>query len=131
MGVFNSPDIFQERISKLFEVLDMVSAYIDDVLVITENNFKDHLKALNIVVRGSGVKSKCRKSFFERIKFEYLGFWVINNEVIPLSSKVEAIKSISVPTNVRNVQKFVGLVNDHRYMWRKREYALAPLTKLC
>ena len=36
MGVCNSPDIFQEKIYKLFDGLDMVRAYIDNVLVTTK-----------------------------------------------------------------------------------------------
>ena len=36
MGVCNSPDIFQENISELFDGFDTVSSYIDYVLVITK-----------------------------------------------------------------------------------------------
>ena len=32
MGVCNGPNIFQEKISELFDGFDMVCAYIDDVL---------------------------------------------------------------------------------------------------
>ena len=39
MGVCNSPDIFQEKISELFDVFNMVHAYIDDLLFINGNNF--------------------------------------------------------------------------------------------
>ena len=46
MGVYNSPDISQEKISELFDGFDMVCVYIDDVIVINKNNFKYHLKAL-------------------------------------------------------------------------------------
>ena len=48
MGVYNSHNTSQEMISELFEGFDMVRAYIDDAPVITNNNFKDHLKALDI-----------------------------------------------------------------------------------
>ena len=55
MGVCNSPDIFQEKISKLFEGFDMVHFYIDDVLVITKSDFKYHInvsdKVLLIIVK--------------------------------------------------------------------------------
>ena len=51
LGFYNSPDIFQENISELFDVFDMVCAYIDGVLVITKNNFHDHLKALDRVLQ--------------------------------------------------------------------------------
>ena len=46
-------------------------------------------------------------------------------------SKVEAIKAIDIPTKVRNVQMFVGLMKYYRYMWHKCTHILAPLKKLC
>ena len=45
-GACNSPNIFQENIYKLFEGFDMLRAYIDDILVITKNDFKYHLNTL-------------------------------------------------------------------------------------
>ena len=46
MGVLKSPNIFQEKISELFKGFNMVHAYIDGVLVISNNEFKDHLNTL-------------------------------------------------------------------------------------
>ena len=60
----------------------------------------------------------------------YLGFLVIKYLLGYLASKVESIKSINTPTKVRDVRRFVGLVNDYWDIWRKRAYTLAPLTKL-
>ena len=51
MRVCNSPNIFQENISEVFDGLDMICAYIFDVLIITKNNFEDHLKALEKVLQ--------------------------------------------------------------------------------
>ena len=62
---------------------------------------------------------------------EYLVFWVRNNGVRLLSSKVEAIKEIVVPTKVCDVRRFVGIVYSNRDMWRKRAHALSPLRKQC
>ena len=45
MGVCNSPDIFQEKISELFEGFDIVRLYIDNVLLIKDKEFTDHLKS--------------------------------------------------------------------------------------
>ena len=42
----NIPDTFQENIDELFEGLNMVCAFIDNVLVITKYDFADHLKVL-------------------------------------------------------------------------------------
>ena len=51
MRALNSPDIFQENISELFDGFYMVRAYIDDALVITDNNFEVHLKSLDRVLQ--------------------------------------------------------------------------------
>ena len=97
----------------------MVRAYIDDVLVITKNNFKGHLKALYRVLQRlaeAGLKVNAEKSFFVRTETEYIGFWVSNNRAIPLLSKVEVIKAINVPTEVSDVRRCVGLTNYYRDM---------------
>ena len=77
MGVCNSPDIFQEMISELFYGFDMLRDYIDDVLITTKNNSKDHLKALDKVLQRLaevGFKVNVEKSFFGQTLNEYLGF---------------------------------------------------------
>ena len=50
MGVCNSPDIFQEKIIELFNGLEYFRAYIDDLLIISNGNFEDHLYKKNIDV---------------------------------------------------------------------------------
>ena len=79
MGVCNSPDIFQEKISELYDGFDMVHAYIDDVLVIPKDNLEDHLKDLDRVLQRlaeAGLKVSAEKSFLGRTETEYIGFCV-------------------------------------------------------
>ena len=69
----------------------MLRAYIDDVLVIRKINFEENLKSLDRVLQRlveAGLKVNPEKSFFGRTETEYLGFWISNNGVRPLSSKV-------------------------------------------
>ena len=111
----------------------MVHAYIDDILVITKDNLKDHLKSLERVIQRLAeavLKVNTEKSFFGRTETEYLDLWVSNNGVRPLSSKVEAIKSIDYPTKVRDARRFVGIMNYYRDTWRKWAHTLDPITKL-
>ena len=61
----------------------------------------------------------------------YLGLYVSNNGMSPLSSKLDASKSIYVRTKVCDVNQFMVLVNYCGDMGRKRSHTLAPLTKLC
>ena len=50
IGVCNSPDIFQENISELFDGFVMVRAYIDNIILMTKNNSEENLKALDKVL---------------------------------------------------------------------------------
>jgi hypothetical protein len=50
MGLSNSPDVIQEKISTLMSILEFVRAYIDDFLIITQSRWKDHLQKLEEVL---------------------------------------------------------------------------------
>ena len=39
MGLYNSPDIFQEKMNELFNGLEYNRAYIDDLLIISNGDF--------------------------------------------------------------------------------------------
>ena len=43
MGLCNSPDIFQEKMSELFVGLDTVRVYIDELLHVTKASWTEHL----------------------------------------------------------------------------------------
>ena len=43
MGLCNSPDIFQEKVSILIEGLKFVCTYIDNLLMLSKGSFEDHL----------------------------------------------------------------------------------------
>ncbi len=42
MGIAGSPDIFQEKMSKLMETIEFVRAYLDDLLCISKLSLEDH-----------------------------------------------------------------------------------------
>ena len=61
----------------------------------------------------AGLKVNVEKSFFRQTESGYIGIWVSNQGVRPLSLKFEAIKKIDVPTKVHDVCRLVGLINDY------------------
>jgi len=67
MGLCNSPDIFQEKMSTLFHDLENVRAYINDLLVLATGTWEEHLVQLEEVLirlQKSGLKVNAKKSFF-------------------------------------------------------------------
>jgi Reverse transcriptase (RNA-dependent DNA polymerase) len=49
MGLCNSPDIFQEKMSELMFDLEFARAYLDDLLLVSIGTFESHLQHLEEV----------------------------------------------------------------------------------
>ena len=133
MGLCNSPDIFQEKMSELFDGLDFVRTCIDDLLALTKGTFEDHLERLERVLfrlKESGLKVNAKKSFFAKNELEYLGYWITRDGIKPLPDKVKAILALDAPRNRRELRSFIGIVNYYRDMWIRRSHVLAPLASL-
>ena len=133
MGLCNSPDIFQEKMSELFDGLEYVRTYIDDLLILSKGTYEDHLEKLEKVLlrlRKAGLKVNASKSFFARPELEYLGYWITRDGIQPLQEKVKAIMCIDEPRNRKELCSFIGIVNYYRDMWIRRSHVLAPLSEL-
>ena len=133
MGLCNSPDIFQEKMNELFAGLEYVRAYIDDLLVVSNGTFEDHLAKLDRVfkiLQKAGFKVNAEKSFFAQSELDYLGFKITREGIMPLPDKVEAIKNIAVPTTKKQLRSFIGLINYYRDMWKHRSDILTPLSAM-
>ena len=106
MGLCNSPDIFQEKMSKLMTGLEFARAYLDDLLLITKGNFDKHLEALETALTRlseAGLRINASKSSFCKAELEYLGYWITRSGIRPVTKKVEAIQKLKVPTNVKQL----------------------------
>jgi hypothetical protein len=133
MGLCNSPDIFQEKMSLLMDGLEFCRTYLDDLLVTTKLDFKDHLKCVGLVldrIQKAGLKINAEKSFFAMPHLEYLGYWITRTGIQPIPKKVDAIQALAEPTNKKELRHFIGVVNYYRDMWVRRSHVLAPLAKL-
>ena len=133
MGLNNSPDIFQEKMGELFQEIEAVRAYLDDLLIITKGTWEEHLEVLDRVLKKlthAGLKVNAEKSSVGTQELEYLGYWVSTEGIAPLASKVDAILNIEPPQTKRQLRRFIGLVNYYRDAWFKRSEILAPLTAL-
>jgi hypothetical protein len=50
MGIKIAPDVFQNVISKLVQDMEYVKTYLDDLMILTNSSFKDHLLKLETVL---------------------------------------------------------------------------------
>ena len=97
--------------------LEYVKDYIDDLLVISNGNFEDHLNKVNIVLKkqkAADFKINAAKSFFAIDNLEYLSFQITRQGIMPLPDRVQAIKHKAVPTNEQELRSFIGVINYYR-----------------
>jgi len=100
MGLCNSPDIFQEKMSELMDGLAFVRTHIDDLLCLTKCTFSDHLEKAELVpqrLQKAGLKVNVAKSFFARSQLEHLGHWITRTGIEPACDKVKAVSKIAEP----------------------------------
>ena len=116
-GLSNAPAIFQELMSHvLADCTDFATAYLDDILVFSLT-FEEHLEHLNVIfekLRQHNLKLKLKKCSFLKTETNYLGFIINKDGIKPDHKKVEAIRSLPVPTCVREVRSFVGMCSYYR-----------------
>ena len=91
MGLCKTPDIFQEKMNKLFQELEYVHAYIENILVLSNGTWKEHLaNSTNFLTKliNNGLKDNINKYFFGQTRLEYLGYWITREGIQPLPKKI-------------------------------------------
>ena len=61
---------------------------------------------------------------------EYLGYQLTKNGLKPQRKKLVAIERIKPPRSLKQLKRFIGMINFYCDIWEKRSHILAPLTKL-
>ena len=86
--------------SKLTQDMEYVKTYLDDLLILTNKTFKDHLLKLELVLARlstAGMRVNASKSKFFAEQIEYLGYWITRQGIQPVHNKIEAILKIKAP----------------------------------
>jgi len=87
MGLCNSPDILQEKMSEPMDGLAFVQTCIDDLLCLTKGTFSDHLEKAELVLQRlqkAGLEVNVAESFFARSQLEHLGCWIARTGIEPV-----------------------------------------------
>ena len=133
MGIAGSPDIFQAKMSELMAALEFVQTYLDDLLCITRASLDDHLEHLKVVLTGLqevDLKDNAPESKFCAKETEYLGYILTKDGIKPQPNKVQAILALTPPKGVKDLHRFLGMVQYYRDLWARCSKMLAPLTSL-
>ncbi|UYV75530.1 K02A2.6-like [Cordylochernes scorpioides] len=118
-GISAAPEEFQRRLHEVIEGLEGVEVIADDILVFgkgntTEDAIGDHnIKLEQLLMRARERNLKINK---DKIRLcsnhvNYMGHILSDEGLRPDPGKVEAIKAMSRPQNVREIQQYLGCIN--------------------
>lgn len=123
-GISSAPGIFQK--SMPLQGLPGVVAYLDDILVSGETQTK-HEESLERVLhrfQEARVRLKREKCVFGTTEVVYLGYNIDAQGFHPVENKVQAVRDAPSPSNVSEVNVYLGLLNYYgRKLTRKQEKA--------
>jgi hypothetical protein len=115
-GLTNSPATVQTMMNKIFQDLiteDVVSMYLDDILIFT-NSLEEHHRITCLVLDRMGEHKlylRLEKCEFDKIKIKYLGVNFSHNKMEMDPVKIAGVLDWLTPSNNKEVQSFVGFVN--------------------
>ncbi|GJP84276.1 hypothetical protein CLOP_g14339 [Closterium sp. NIES-67] len=133
-GLTNAPSTFQLTMNRVFrDLLDKcVIIYLDDILIYSKTR-EQHLKDLEAVfqrLQQHRLITKGSKCEFLKQELEFLGH-VISMEGIRIDpKKLRAIQEWQAPTNLQQLQSFLGFVNYVRRFIPNMAGLTGPLTDL-
>ena len=94
MGLSSSANVFQERMSWLVEGIENVFVCVDDLLILSNGTFEEHMTKVDLVLqqlKRGGLKVKPQKCKWAMTEVECLGHWITRKGVQPMTNKVEAM----------------------------------------
>ena len=108
IALVNTPGVFQQMLVVLAVLEQFSMAYLDDILVFTNNISKhfQHLQALFELLKNHGLKLKLLKRQFMKEETRYLGFVINKNRAKPDADKIEVIRSMLEPKAIRQIKGF-------------------------
>jgi len=112
--------------------LSFVFCYLDDIIIASrdEEEHLEHLREVFSRLREAGLVINAEKCVFAATAVEFLGHKVTAAGVEPLRSHVQAVLAHPEPTNISELQAFLGTVNFYRRFLPAAARTLRLLTDL-
>ena len=131
-GLTQAPAYFQLLMNQVLQGLSYAMTYLDDIIIFSKNE-EDHLRHLEEVfyrLRQAELKMKCLKCDFFKSEIHYLGHVISADGISPLPDKLDTIKNLPMPKDVKEIKQFLGLTGYYRKFVPRFADISRPLTQL-
>ena len=81
------------------------------------------LEQYHKILQNENLKAAPDKSHFFLTRVKFLGYNIERNTITPLKSRIDAIQKLQPPTNKKNFQEFLGMLNFlSKYVYKMQLY---------
>lgn len=128
-GLRNAAQSFQRFINEVLTGLDFIFVYLDDILISSKDE-QQHLKHLEILFKRLsqyGINIKPSKCIFGVEKLTFLGHEISSQGILPSTERVKVITEYPLPKTLKQLQRFLGMINFYHRFIPNLANTLAPL----
>ena len=113
-GITSAPEYFQKQMAVMLAGAEGVVCLMDDILVYgkDEEEHQKHLEAVMHRLKKAKITLNVDKCHFAQSTIKFLGQIVNQDGIQPDPEKVRAVTAMPPPTNVQEVRRFMGMVNQ-------------------
>lgn len=133
-GLTNAPFYFAKLMRKILgrSSEKLAFNFFDDTCIFakTWRELMDKLSKVLQLLKEGGLTLNLSKCKFGMREVEFLGFVIGRGKIRPSERKTEAIRNFPCPTNVREIQRFIGLASFFRRFVPRFAEIASPLTSL-
>ena len=104
-------DVLRSLIGKI------VVVYLDDIVVYTKESLEQHIKDVEEVlklIQKATLQIKIKKCVFFQEEIHFLGYKISQHGIAIDPEKLEAMKNLPTPKNLRDVQSVLGLFQYYK-----------------
>lgn len=131
-GLRNAGQTFQRFVDEMTRDLDFCFAYLDDFLIYSpdKETHEAHLRQVFEKMDKYGMLINTSKCVFGQPDVTFLGYSISANGLKPLDTKVQAIQAFPPPKNIKELRRFLGMINFYRRFIPGAAQLQAPLNAL-
>lgn len=115
-GLKNASQTFQRFINNVFQGMDFVFSYVDDILVAseTQEQHRTHLQLVFEKLQAAGIQVNAAKCNFGVEEVNFLGFRISEHGIKPTKDKIMATLQYKKPQCILELRRFLEILNYYR-----------------
>lgn len=112
-GITSASEVFHKKMYEHFDDIEGVCLFVDDILIFGKTRFEHDSRLIKVLNRCREInlklnKNKCKIGLTE---IKYLGHKITPQGIYPDNSHTTAISKMQPPSNSKDLERFLGLVN--------------------